>query len=78
MDRAEERAAVALALVVGQRAGRGVEPLVHPAVVAREELAVRRVDHVRSETKLAGTAVGRETLRPRPLLTSPADTGVRV
>src|SRR5689334_20211429 len=45
LDGAEERAALARALGRVHGGDERVEPLVHPAVVAREELAIRRVDH---------------------------------
>ena len=40
-------AAIPLALVVGQRSRGGVQPLVHPAVVARHQMAVLRSNHRR-------------------------------
>ena len=51
-----EDPAQALALVVGNRRRGGVEPLVHPAVVAREELAVIDVDHRHAVAAATGAA----------------------
>ena len=45
LHRAEEGTAIAPALGIGQCRGRGVHPLVHPAVVAGEELAIRGCNH---------------------------------
>ena len=67
VNRAEERAAIALALNVVQLAGERVQTLVHPAVVARLKLTIRRGNHNAgsgASSARSGRGVGR---RPRRL-----------
>src|SRR5207253_1860352 len=51
MDRAEERAALAPPLAVGQAIGDGVQVLVLPAIIARHALDIAEVDHAGSDDR---------------------------